>query len=121
MRTIFNLIGGASVTALAFAGPAIASDDPPDCAWSQQLHRFKALDDQTVVFKVNDARTYRVTFANKCIGLRVATSLQVEPFAVCLRPGTLIRVSSPGQGYLCRVELVELVPPETPPAPPPSN
>jgi hypothetical protein len=118
MRTIFKLLSGAAATTLAFAGPALA-DDPPDCAWSQQLHRFSALDNQTVVFRVNEARNYRVTFANRCIGLRVATSLQVEPFAICLRPGTLIRVSSPGQSYLCRVDNVELLPSEkeAPPKP----
>jgi hypothetical protein len=116
MRTIFKLMSGAAVTTLAFAGPAVA-DDPPDCAWSQQLHRFSALDDQTVVFRVTEARNYRVTFANRCIGLRVATSLQVEPFAICLRPGTLIRVSSPGQSYLCRVDNVELLPPPEKEAP----
>lgn len=113
MRTIFKLLSGVAVTTLAFAGPVLA-DDPPECAWTQQLHRFKTLDDQTVTFRVTEARNYKVTFANKCIGLRVATSLQVEPYAVCLQPGTLIRVASPGQGYLCRVASVELLPPEAP-------
>lgn len=109
MRTMFKLLSAAAVTTMALSAPAIADDDPPDCAWSAQLHRFKAVDDRTVVFRVTDTRNYRVTFANKCLGLRVATYLQVEPFAVCLRPGTLIRVGSPGQAYLCRVDNVELV------------
>jgi hypothetical protein len=91
------------------ATPLLAQDENV-CLQRNRIWNWKALDENTLLYKDRTQKEYVVTFRNRCAHVTRSNATLIylnESSLSCLSPGDAIGVKAPGYpGSVCRVESV---------------